>query len=65
VPERLIRGSRHQSEASLNSFSQQWNFFIFDGRVTLVAVMVKRWLLFCHETEWIRAVLILISLIAL
>jgi hypothetical protein len=46
VPERLSRGSRHQSEAILNSFSAQWNFFIFDGRVTFGGVMVKRWQLF-------------------
>jgi hypothetical protein len=46
VPERLSRGSRHQSEAILNSFSAQWNFFIFGGRVTFGGVMVKRWQLF-------------------
>jgi hypothetical protein len=65
VPERLSRGSRHQSEAILNSFSQQWNFFIFGGRVTFAAMMVKRWHLFWHETTPIRSGLTLISLIAL
>jgi hypothetical protein len=46
VPERLSRGSRQQSEAILNSFCRQWNFFIFDGRVTFCAVMLKQWQLF-------------------
>jgi hypothetical protein len=65
VPERFSRGSRQQSEAILNSFFGQWNFFIFGGRCDFFGGDAETMAFFCHETTRIRSGLTLISLIAL